>query len=346
MKKLNFKIMLLVEILLLLYSMFILNRAYNSFLIVISALIIVYYVNTTIHEVGHLFFGLLSGGEFYSLSIGLLKIEKVNNKLKFTLNEDIFAGNCAVFAKNDDIKSSLLSASGGLIFNSITAIILFFTLTYLDLGNYKAFVLVILIDTIYTILSNGIPYLLSENTDGTFIYNIFFKPNFAKAWTELYNVILAIKKGIRPRDIIQKLDYENINDLQLSLTTCMFSYYRALDNSDYKIIEKDIRFLEENLENLPIKKDSYLSEFIYYYSVINKDLDKATNYFEIIKKDLEKDMDINSRRVLAVYYYYIKEDKETAKKHCEDGLNLFSTFPYKGQANLEKDIIETILKQL
>ncbi|MGL5150715.1 MAG: hypothetical protein ACRC7N_09125 [Clostridium sp.] len=346
MKGLKYIVLFTIETFVLLYEFYILENAYSSFFLTVLLMVIVQYINTTIHELGHLFSGLLVGGEFISFSVGPIKIRTVKNKIKIDFSSNDHSGSCAVFPKNDSKKTHIFITSGGFVFNIITVISTFLILKYFDLGIYEAFMLVILIRATYMVITNAVPYLLGDNTDGTVLYKILFKDNFAKEWAEFLKVTQKIKEGIRPCDIEESLDYENVEDRRIKLALVLYSHLRALDKGYFKEVENHIKFLEENMDKLPLNKDVFLSELIYYYSVIDRDLEKAENYFSLCRNRLEKDMDINGRRSMAVYYYYVKGEKEKAKECCEDGLRVLSQFQFKGQALLEKDIIEKILEEV
>ena len=61
---------------------------------------------------------------------------------------------------------------------------------------------------------------------------------------------------------------------------------------------------------------------------------------------LLKDKDINGRRVLATYKYYIEKNVEEAEKCALDGIAVKDKYALKGQAFLEEELIKKILEDI
>ena len=152
--------------------------------------------------------------------------------------------------------------------------------------------------------------------------------------------------GTRPKDIDSnmEIDFEIKESLDLSLV--LLEYFRYLDRNDKENINKYINKIEENIDwaqsyHLP----SYYYELIHQYS-LKGNKEKVDYYLNKLKKmnySLDKDKDINGKRVNSYYNYFVLKDKESALKLAREGLLAFDSFPIKGQAKMEKSLIEKLL---
>ncbi len=88
------------------------------------------------------------------------------------------------------------------------------------------------------------------------------------------------------------------------------------------------------------------NELIFYYTFVDLHLDKAQHYYELTKKILFKDMDLNGRRVLAAYLYYVVNDSQAARAACDDGLRVADKFPIPAQAQMEIHLIKDLQERI
>jgi len=89
--------------------------------------IVANYFAIIIHELGHLFFGLLTGYKFISIKVGRNVLVKQNGKMKWKKDTStLTAGECLMLPKKDGHKFKLsLYQLGGGLFNAVFAVMFF-----------------------------------------------------------------------------------------------------------------------------------------------------------------------------------------------------------------------------
>ena len=97
------------------------------------------------------------------------------------------------------------------------------------------------------------------------------------------------------------------------------------------IVDKDF--------NVPMNQIGFVYEMIYFYSIVQPNLQKAEYYHSRIEEHLGNDMDCNGCRVLAAYLYGTKKGREGALKEIQRGLMVADKFRPQGQAKMEKKLL-------
>lgn len=78
-------------------------------------------LTVTVHELGHLIFGLASGYRFLSLTVFGMTVLNINGKLRLTCRERFVYGQCLMYPLKEDADPKLL-ISGGVIMNLCAAL--------------------------------------------------------------------------------------------------------------------------------------------------------------------------------------------------------------------------------
>ena len=83
-----------------------------------------------------------------------------------------------------------------------------------------------------------------------------------------------------------------------------------------------------------------------FFSCLNGDYDKAVHYHKQMESLLSQDHDSNGFRIRAYYAFYIEKDTVSAARICQEGLEAADDFSIKGQAEMERDLLTNLLKQI
>lgn len=185
---------------------------YITFLLLFIASML---VQTTIHEVGHMIFGMITGYKFHSIRILLFMLYKKEGKLKFTLfGVPGTSGQCimippeAVYDENGEEKPFpyILYNLGGAILNLVSVPLFILLLNISKQGtviNYFLFYCVVM--GVVLALTNGIPMKLAINNDGMNIISIYKDKRAVKAYRTMIKLFVQILDGKYYKDMPEEL---------------------------------------------------------------------------------------------------------------------------------------------
>ena len=315
------------------------------FLVCITYL--VYFIQVNVHEFGHFIFGKLVGYKMFLYQIGVFRIAVVNEKLEISINKMKGTSGCCGMMPTEkpSVKNQILFSSGGLIFNLIGIIIIQLVAINIDNEIYRNIFYFANLVVGIVLLSNAIPFGQGiMASDGKIIYELFRKSNYAEVFIKYQELMLKVTSGTRWKDIdIIDDDIEEVN-----LFLYIMRLFKAMDSDKYEDLPDIVGLIEEDLEKVEGKSlvDSVYTELGYYYAVVKGDIEKAKTYYDMRLEKMKKDKDINGRRSMAIYEYYINNDKEAARKYCEEGLKVVDKFPLKGQRVMEEKLIKNLLNNI
>ncbi len=205
-----------------------LTEGLSVFLVAIGSFLLSLFFLISIHELGHLVCGLLSGYKFVSYRIFNLTLLKINGKLRLKKFAVAGTGGQCLLSPPDRPLAEIPTVwynFGGVFFNLI-GLILTVPLFLLDLNPFVAESLGIFVLTdVMIILLNGIPMKIGDlGNDG---YNIKLLRNNPKSKLALVNQLRAnalIQSGVRPKDmpdslfpVPEDIDYGNALELSMPL---------------------------------------------------------------------------------------------------------------------------------
>ena len=321
-----------------------------------EAMIIMYiasFVQTIIHESGHLIFGLITGYKFVSFRIGHFMFIKEKGRLKIKLYNVVgTAGQCLMMPPqwNEKIPYRLYNL-GGCIMNAATA--LFALAAYFAAGAEGFFALCMAMLAVMGLsmaLTNGIPMRVGGiSNDGMNAALLGKKENTLRAfWLQLY-VNGLIAKGERyrnmPREWFRLPEGEELSD-PICCAMGVMLYNFCFDMHEFDEAEQTINYMLNAPGLLDVEKNELLCELLFLRvlrgapkeeidSLLTPKLDK---YIKATANDV-------SRRRLAYAYQllYIK-NCSTAQKCLEVFERTAATYPYSAETENEREIIE-IVKQ-
>ena len=322
--------------------------------IIISFLFIAigFFININIHEFGHFIFGKLFGYKLISYRFSIFTWINQNGKMNFSIRKNKgYSGLCAMIPPKKELPNykNLLFYSGGIILNLIVFIVfLFLSLWIFEYAkSFSHFFLIVGIIGLFLGTINLIPFISGGTpSDGKIIWSFIFKKPLAGKLIEFNKISAQLSSGIRPRnlDISLSIDSDNLKELDMNII--IFLYFKALDNNNIKKMNGYIDLIEKNIEIAPSWSLEPFCYEICYNGCINNDKEKAKKYYEKVSKKLQKDQDANGLRVKAYYEYYINDNDKKAIEYCDNALAVIDKFPLKGQAIMEKDLVNKLRKSI
>ena len=321
-----------------------------------EAMIIMYiasFVQTIIHESGHLIFGLITGYKFVSFRIGHFMFIKEKGRLKIKLYNVVgTAGQCLMMPPqwNEKIPYRLYNL-GGCIMNSATA--LFALAAYFAAGAEGFFALCMAMLAVMGLsmaLTNGIPMRVGGiSNDGMNAALLGKKENTLRAfWLQLY-VNGLIAKGERyrnmPREWFRLPEGEELSD-PICCAMGVMLYNFCFDMHEFDEAEQTINYMLNAPGLLDVEKNELLCELLFLRVLRGAPKEEIDSLLTPkLDKYIKATANYVSRRRLAYAYQllYLK-NYSTAQKCLEVFERTAATYPYSAETENEREIIE-IVKQ-
>ena len=321
-----------------------------------EAMIIMYiasFVQTIIHESGHLIFGLITGYKFVSFRIGHFMFIKEKSRLKIKLYNVVgTAGQCLMMPPqwNEKIPYRLYNL-GGCIMNAATA--LFALAAYFAAGAEGFFALCMAMLAVMGLsmaLTNGIPMRVGGiSNDGMNAALLGKKENTLRAfWLQLY-VNGLIAKGERyrnmPREWFRLPEGEELSD-PICCAMGVMLYNFCFDMHEFDEAEQTINYMLNAPGLLDVEKNELLCELLFLRVLRGAPKEEIDSLLTPkLDKYIKATANYVSRRRLAYAYQllYLK-NYSTAQKCLEVFERTAATYPYSAETENEREIIE-IVKQ-
>ena len=321
-----------------------------------EAMIIMYiasFVQTIIHESGHLIFGLITGYKFISFRIGHFMFIKEKGRLKIKLYNVVgTAGQCLMMPPqwNEKIPYRLYNL-GGCIMNAATA--LFALAAYFAAGAEGFFALCMAMLAVMGLsmaLTNGIPMRVGGiSNDGMNAALLGKKENTLRAfWLQLY-VNGLIAKGERyrnmPREWFRLPEGEELSD-PICCAMGVMLYNFCFDMHEFDEAEQTINYMLNAPGLLDVEKNELLCELLFLRVLRGAPKEEIDSLLTPkLDKYIKATANYVSRRRLAYAYQllYLK-NYSTAQKCLEVFERTAATYPYSAETKNEREIIE-IVKQ-
>lgn len=321
-----------------------------------EAMIIMYiasFVQTIIHESGHLIFGLITGYKFVSFRIGHFMFIKEKGRLKIKLYNVVgTAGQCLMMPPqwNEKIPYRLYNL-GGCIMNAATA--LFALAAYFAAGAEGFFALCMAMLAVMGLsmaLTNGIPMRVGGiSNDGMNAALLGKKENTLRAfWLQLY-VNGLIAKGERyrnmPREWFRLPEGEELSD-PICCAMGVLLYNFCFDMHEFDEAEQTINYMLNAPGLLDVEKNELLCELLFLRVLRGAPKEEIDSLLTPkLDKYIKATANYVSRRRLAYAYQllYLK-NYSTAQKCLEVFERTAATYPYSAETENEREIIE-IVKQ-
>ncbi len=314
----------------------------------------VVFLHIIFHEGGHLIFGLISGYKFVSFRVGNLMLIKEDGKLK-TKKFNIVGtgGQCLMMPDprwNPYNYPYVLYNLGGSLANLIISLISlalylgFQETSFLSEMSFISFIVGLIIG-----LTNAIPMKVGGITnDGHNALNLKKDKEASRAlYMQLYVNGLQTK-GDRlknmPEGYFELPDNADLNN-PLIVSIGVFKCNRLHDEKDFTKAKKHSQYLIDNAPGLlDIYKNELLCEML-FYEIIG--LNRQDEIEKIYTKELQAYIKntsayVSRSRLMYAYEIFVNNDLISAKKELKQFNKTANNFPFTGDVESEREIIEFI----
>lgn len=289
----------------------------GAFIIMLSI-----YLHIAIHELGHLFFGILNGYKFIAYSIKPISIIKENNQLKiksFLLPGAL--GQC-ILDPPEPVNGKIPYRAynwGGVIFNIVFSIIAL--IIYIFSNNI--FILYFVIVGLYFAATNGIPIdnMLIPND----ARNILEISKHEKGSLGLYiqlKVYKLMTNGVRLTDIPNTLIYppkdDELTNFILSPIPLNYMSKLMIKGEFTQAKQYGLDLLDKNINLVELHNIIFRLELVYLH-IIENDFSKIDDLIDQHSIDIIKNIVVQPSipRGLYAYFNLYKKDKDEALKYSK-----------------------------
>lgn len=307
------------------------------------------FILVNIHELGHFIMGKIMGYRLLMIRAGIFSLQRENEKLKLNIVKNVgYGGLCAMIPSNGStLQQYAIYSSGGILFNLILAMMIFYFVPFLNLRPvfYFPMILIGFISVFFSII-NAIPFMnANQPTDGMVILSILKKSPLAIRFYRNNLISKQIMEGKRPKEI-ELIEVDRTNPMDLSdHILLLYHYFKEMDSGNMEKAGEYILLLSKNLDKVPpFALPAYHYELIFYHSVM-KNTEEAKKYYSLSAKVLLKDQDINGLRVKAYFEYEINHDCTKAMELAHQGLAVKNKYPFPGQAIMEGELLEVLIEK-
>jgi hypothetical protein len=240
-----------------------------------------WFIAVTMHELGHVLFGVLNGLTFQFVAVGPFTISKEKNKLRFTENKQwMYAGGVTLFTPPSLHTPNLAQKWGILILGGPLISFISFLLSF---GVYQfvdiAFLQFLAVFHLLIFIMTSIPLKMGTmNTDGLTMLTLW--KNDEKARTLLHNIFVnrELFSEERPKNWSTELtdiSKSNISKARNNASfDTMFLFYAESDKYGRKHAAK---YLEPMLKVVPKKEEKYMIGAFHSLYLLHQFLDNEEN---------------------------------------------------------------------
>lgn len=270
------------------------------------SLYVMIFMQTVVHEAGHLVFGLLTGYGFSSFRIGSIMHIKQNGKLKIKRYKLAgTGGQCLMVPPALDEKGNMpyvLYNLGGALMNIICGVITLIVYIAVPNGFFGYLLLCNMLMAFAIALTNGIPLKLGlVNNDGHNAVSLGKDKNALHAFWQQLKINEANSQNIRLKDMPKEwFEVPNDADLTNSLTATIkvFNCSRLMDEHSFDEAKEEMKKLMRAMSKNP--------------SVI---------------------------RTLYAYSLLCEENEKNAKRHLKSFEKVASSYPYTREMENERELM-------
>lgn len=312
------------------------------FAMILMGMVIGYFLYQTINAISMLIAGPILGYQFGSFSFFGMEVAKVNEKLQFRFTNFNWIPNTSLHVKANQFGKKIVKEVIPLVVGVVCMIIGYIFLKDRP-GEFENGLVLL------TLFVMGILYVWHLFLLVVMISQMYGSGLDAEMYRDCQEVIAKLEDGLHPKDITFRCQEPNqdyfskIAHRQYNL----LNYYKELECGNMDVVDL---YISKMIAMLPdtwsVDQTPYYYEILYYYSALSKDVVKAETYASVIRDVVERDKDINGRRVYAAYLFHTGKDRKLAMQIAKEGLTVVDKFPLKGQAYMERDLINQLIKEM
>lgn len=342
-------------------SLYAMNPAMNfsNFLISTGVFMFIFtffmLVQTVIHELGHLVFGLIYGYSFVSFSLFFITLIKKEGKLRFTkFNHSNIAGQCLMKpkAKNMPLFNTMMYNLGGGMLNIIFSLI-FILISLNKVTGYNLLLIRLFYGAGLTMaIMNLVPLKVSGiPNDGYNSLMLNRDSNSLKALNDSLIIYSKIVAGSLYSEIPKEYlylynDYDYNNPLLTMILIYKINYF--LEIEDYS---KAYSLMNDALEGYPDMLSTYykiIERDKLFFDILNdetlEDLKlKYQNFNEIVDTSI---INLDTLKIKIVYNKFILEVEDLYLLNLEKYKTLINTSQFKADQIISKQLLQLILNKV
>lgn len=322
------------------------------FSILIVGLYAVIFLQTIVHEGGHLVFGLMTGYRFSSFRIGNVMLISQNGKLKIKRYKLAgTGGQCLMVPPMLDANGNIpyvLYNFGGSIMNLICGAI---TLIAYIVVPYGILGYILRCNTLMALamaLVNGIPLKLGlVNNDGHNAVSLSKDKNALTAFWQQLKINEAISKNIRSKDMPKEwFEISADADIGNSLiaTIKVFRCNRLMDEHRFAeaSAEIDKMISSADIALIDIYKRLLICDLAFCRMISSNDKEDIERLFDRPQKKFMQSMSKNPSVIRTLYTYSLlcEDDVNKAEKYLKIFEKTALNYPYACEVDGERELME------
>ena len=321
------------------------------FAILLGCMYLAMVVQTVIHELGHLFFGFLTGYRFCSFRVGPLMLVKSRGRLrlkKFSLAGT--GGQCLMIPP--DLKDGKLPVVlynlGGSILNFMVAGLCLMCCTFLPWVKFLwEFLLMAAVIGFAYALTNGVPLRMGIlNNDGYNAIRLGKNPEAMRAWWIQLKASQQVAEGVRvkdmPADWFAMPDEEGLRN-SITATLAVFACNRLMD--EHRFSEADAlmeKLLDADAALVGLHRRLLINDRIYCGLTSGKDKTQLQALRTKQQRRFENSMQhhLSVLRTQYTWALLLDNDSKTADKFRKRFRNCARSYPYLCEMEAEQALMK------
>ena len=318
----------------------------------IASLYVAVYVQILFHELGHLFWGKISGYRFIFFRFASFTVAKEGGHLRIRrLNVPGTSGQCLMCPPDRASEKTPFVAYflGGCFCNLLVGGICLAAYGFLPHHGgplLSTLFLCIAIAGVLFALLNGIPlYIGGVANDGMNVHRMLHSADVRQAVFHQTRLAVLLSEGQPltdfPDSLFQLPSQEPDFSDQNIATLKMMEYSIRLYQGKYAKAVAILVDLYRAQESLPMFIRQELSgELLFYYAYIRRDRQRARQLFTSdLEEYLENQPTLEKKRILASYLLFVEKDKEQGEKMLQEAWRAANYSLYPAVVEAEKEML-------
>ena len=313
------------------------------------------FLNTLVHEFGHIIIGKMNGFSLISFTVWFFNWKKVNKKLKFSF---VMMGDEAGYTEMlstsvDNLSKRFRRLSLGGIFASfimlIIGVVIVCLISFLPYEVFCIFSTLLPISAYYFLGS-----LLPSSADGVLNDGgvaLGIKKNLPSAQVIVSTLAIQCQlfSGKTPSEIEEKyyfqvpqLPEDDINFIVL----LHYRYMYFLDKEDFEKASSINKRISSLMEYIPKSMQHvFKAEELYEACTFNFNEDKADELMYECDKYLNKSNTATNIRIKMAYLKYLLKEEEMLEEFYNKGIREIKKTPIKGYGAFEKKLLDKLINE-
>lgn len=313
--------------------------------------VLAFFINTILHEVGHMIFGLLTGYKFLSFRVLMLTVCKDPKGFHFKkYNVGGTLGQCLMIPPATEPLPYFWYNAGGLIMNLLVII-----LSGLLIGKYDlpmvpfALCIMLLATAAWMFVMNGVPMTLGIPNDGKNILVLWRHPENRKDFYNMLAVTSEMYNGKRLIEMPYKwFESEPLTDKSdaMNMSARSFTYSLLVDRLEFDAAREITEEFMNLGDNLPMLfRNEVASDRIFLELAT---LNRIEVISELFDKKLQQYIEVNSKysplksAVLFAYELVHNQNPEAAQSHYDKVVANLDKYINPGEARTAVAIMDEL----